>query len=248
MGRDRRLRYFAELERTKALAAKTEGDKRDALSLMSELMGGKPPAHTTRKDAQEVKAVLFKLPKNRSKNPITRELPLLAMLEVPGLECIGARTMNAYLGHMQHFFGWAVNNGYASENVFHGLRLKRTARGENAGRGAFSVEQLRHIFLHLTDQHSPLVRKDEHKWPALIGMFTGMRLNEVAQLEVRDIARQDGVWCINVTPDGDDNKRLKNASSKRRVPLHARLEASGFLDFYEEQKASGHWLPLRLCQ
>jgi integrase len=71
-------------------------------------------------------------------------------------------------------------------------------------------------------------------------MFSGMRLNEVAQLEVQDIEMRDGVWCINVTPDGEDNKRLKNASSKRRVPVHEQLEASGFLDFYEEQKAKGH--------
>jgi len=101
---DVELRYFAELERTKALAAKTEGEKRDALALMSELIGHKPPAHTTRTDAQEVKAVLFKLPKNRSKNPNTREPPLRSMLEVPGVERIGSRTINVYLGHMQHLY------------------------------------------------------------------------------------------------------------------------------------------------
>lgn len=52
-----------------------------------------------------------------------------------------------------------------------------------------------------------------HKGPALIGIFTGMRLNEMAQLEVHDIELQGEVWCINVTPDSDDHKRLKNASS-----------------------------------
>lgn len=36
-------RYFGELERTKALAAETDGEKRDALALMSELTGAKPP-------------------------------------------------------------------------------------------------------------------------------------------------------------------------------------------------------------
>ena len=207
-------RYFAEMERTKALAPKTEGEKRDALALMSELVGDKPPAGMTKADAQEIKAALFKLPKNRSKNPKTRDLSLSAMLDMPGVARIAGRTMNVYIGHMQHFFGWAVNNGYAAENVFQGLRLKRTARGGEEGRNAFSGDQLRLMFAHLTDPHSPLVRKDVHKWPALIGMFTGMRLNEVAQLEVQDIELRDGVWCISVTPDSEDNKRLKNASSK----------------------------------
>jgi integrase len=216
-------RYFTEIERTKALAAKTAGEKQDALALMSDLTGGKAPAHMTKADAQEIKAALFKLPKNRSKNSKTRALPLRDALEVPGVERIAARTMNVYLGHMQHFFGWAVDNGYATDNIFQGLRLKRTARTEEDGRTAFSADQLKLMFTHLTDPHSPLVKKAVHKWPALIGMFTGMRLNEVAQLEVNDIELRDEVWCINVTPDGEDNKRLKNASSKRRVPVHSSL-------------------------
>lgn len=233
-------RYFDEIDRTDALAAKTKSEKRDALALMAELTANKPPAQMTKADAQEVKAALFKLPKNRSKNPKTRDLPLRAALEFPGIQRISVRTMNVYLGNMQHFFGWAVNNGYAADNVFHRLRLKPKAKGSGEGREAFSEDQLRLMFMHLTDPNSALVRKDVHKWPALIGMFTGMRLNEVAQLEVQDIELQGDVWCINVTPDGDDNKRLKNASSKRRVPVHERLKACGFLDFYEAQKAAGH--------
>ncbi len=96
------------------------------------------------------------------------------------------------------------------------------------------------MFSHLTDGSSGLVKKDVHKWPALIAMFTGMRLNEVAQLETKDIELKDEVWCINVTPDGDDKKRLKNSASRRRVPVHDRLISSGFLDFYEGQKHHGH--------
>lgn len=233
-------RYFDEIDRTDALASKTRGEKQDALALMAELTGGKPPAHVTKADAQEVKAALFKLPKNRSKNPKTRDLPLNEALELPGIQRIAARTMNVYLGHMQHFYGWAVNNGYAAENVFYGLRLKPKANSSGEGRVAFSADQLCLMFMHLTDPDSALVRKDVHKWPALIGMFTGMRLNEVAQLEVQDIELHGEVWCINVTPDGNDNKRLKNASSKRRVPVHDRLKACGFLEFHEAQRASGH--------
>lgn len=144
-------RYFAELERTEALAAKTKSEKQDALSLMAELTSQKPPAHMTKADAQEVKAALFRLPKNRSKNPKTRGLPLSEMLELSGVEYIAARTMNVYLGHMQHFYGWAVSNGYAAENVFHGLRLRRTARGTDEGRKAFNADQLQIMFSHLTD-------------------------------------------------------------------------------------------------
>ena len=67
-----------------------------------------------------------------------------------------------------------------------------------------------------------------------------MRSNEVAQLQLDDIETRDGIWCINVTPDGDNNRRLKNASSCRLVPLHNRLLGSGFLAFYEAQKQNGN--------
>ena len=67
-----------------------------------------------------------------------------------------------------------------------------------------------------------------------------MRLDEVAQLQLDDIETRDGIWYINVTPDGDNNRRLKNASSRRLVPLHNRLLGSGFLAFYEAQKQNGN--------
>ena len=234
------IRHFDELERTNALVAKTKSEKRDAISLLSALTDAKPLGLMTKSDAQEVKAALFKLPKNRSKNPKTRNLPLSKALEIEGVERIAARTLNVYLGHMQSLFTWAVNNGYAAENVFSGLKVKTKKGGTDDGRKAFTSAQLRLMYSHLTETQSPLVRKDSHKWPALIAMFTGMRLNEVAQLEVTDVGMNEDVWCINVTPDGGDNKRLKNASSKRIVPVHARLMEAGFLDFYEMQRASGH--------
>jgi len=228
-------RYFAEMERNEALAEKTEADKRDALALLAELTDVKAPALLTKADAREVKATLFKLPKNRNKNPNTRDLPLGEMLEVPGVERLSARTMNAYLGHMQTFFSWAVNNGYASENIFAGLKIRKKKGAEEEGRKAFTAEQLQLMYAHLRDVESPIVRKDVHKWPALIGMFTGMRLNEIAQLEVQDIDQHDGIWCINVTPDGDDKKRIKNSASKRLVPIHDRLLECGLLDFRQSR-------------
>ncbi|MFC2968606.1 tyrosine-type recombinase/integrase [Acidimangrovimonas pyrenivorans] len=232
--------YFEELKRTDAVATKTESDKRDALALLSEITGDKPLTYMTKADAQKVKAVLFKLPKNRRRSPKTRDLSLTSMLDVKGVERISTRTTNVYIGNMQSFFTWAVNNGYAENNIFAGLRVKRAAKTTEEGRKAFSAEELQLMFSHLTSDNSDLVRKTVHKWPTLIAMFTGMRLNEVAQLEVRDIELNGDIWCINVTADGTSKKRLKNSASKRRVPVHERLFACGFLDFHSEQKPKGH--------
>ncbi len=232
-------KYLAELSHVGAHAAKTEAEKQDALALMSDVCEDKPVAQMTKADAQRVKAVLLRLPKNRNKAARTRGKSLAEMLEVEGVQVISARTANAYISAMQTFFKWAVDNGYAAENVFTGTQFKAVKKSKDGERAAFSTEQLQTIFRHLTENPDGYVNKDEHKWGTLIGMFTGMRLNEVAQLEVGDIQEVDGVWCIDVTEDGDDNKRLKNASSHRRVPIHDRLLDCGLLDFVDQQRDAG---------
>lgn len=85
------------------------------------------------------------------------------MLEVPGIERISARTMNVYFGHMQYFFGWAVNNGYATANIFQGQRVKRTARGDDGGPWAYTAPELHLMFSHLAAPGNPLVKKDVQK-------------------------------------------------------------------------------------
>lgn len=227
--------YFQEITHADALAAKTRSEKKDALKLLGEIMDDKPLSEMTKADARKVKDALLKLPKNRSKSAQTRDMPLREMLKITDVEKIAARTVNAYISNMQSFFKWAVDNGHADQNIFTGMRVAVSKKTKDQVREAFSTEQLNTLFTQLTLNPENLVRKDEHKWGTLIGMFTGMRLNEVAQLEVSDIKKLDGVWCIEVTEGGDNNKRLKNASSTRRVPVHNRLIENGFLDFVERQ-------------
>ncbi|MEM1144069.1 MAG: site-specific integrase, partial [Pseudomonadota bacterium] len=229
--------YFEEKLRGRALAPKTETEKRDALQLLSELTGRKPLSELTKQDAQKVKSALLKLPKHRNTNPRTRGKPLAEILTMADLERMSSRTVNAYLGHMQSLFTWAVDNGYADSNVFNGLRIKASRRAQSDGRQAFTAEQLQRMFAELTDPNSSLVNKDMHRWVTLIGMFTGMRLNEIAQLEKSDIRSCDGVLCIDINEDGDDRKSLKNTASKRLVPVHDTLLELGIEAFVERRQS-----------
>lgn len=228
--------YFSEVDRANALAAKTRSEKQDALKLLGEITGYGPLSELEKGDARKIKGTLLKLPKNRSKSLKTRGLKLNELLKLKDVEVISARTVNAYISNMQSFLKWAVNNGHAEQNVFTGMRVTVSKKTSDQLREAFTSDQLNTLFEHLTLNPHNLVKKDEHKWGALIGMFTGMRLNEVAQLEVSDIVNIEGVWCIDVTEDGDANKRLKNATSNRRVPIHHQLIDCGLLDFIERQR------------
>ena len=46
-------------------------------------------------------------------------------------------------------------------------------------------------------------KEDKHKkncnfWIPLIGLFTGMRLEEISQLYVWDLTKIDGIWCLDI--------------------------------------------------
>ena len=83
----------------------------------------------------------------------------------------------------------------------------------------------------MTENHSGLVKKDDHKWGGLLGLFTGARLNEIAQLEVGDVSQEDGIWFLDITDDGENKKRVKANASRRRVPIHSELIRLGFPDW-----------------
>jgi len=121
--------YFKEHEQSGIWAAKTLGEKQDALALLGEITGGKPIGALTKADAREVKTTLLRLPKNRRKNAQTRDLTLPEMLTLNGQELIASRTINAYVSHLQTFTKWAVANGHADVNVFEGTRGAMTESG-----------------------------------------------------------------------------------------------------------------------
>ncbi len=231
--------YFDEVRRTAPVEPKTELDRKEVLELLDEIIGQKSIAAISKSDAQEVKKILLRLPWNRNKMPATRGKTLAEMLQVPGVRVISARRVTTHLGNLHAFFKWAVANGYVATNVFDGMQIRAAKKSRDDDRDAFSAEQLQLMFLHLTENPLGLVRKDVHKWGTLIGMFSGMRLNEVAQLEVADIKQENDVWYFDVTKVGDERKSLKNLASERRLPVHQRLIECGILEFVAQQRSAG---------
>jgi integrase len=79
-------------------------------------------------------------------------------------------------------------------------------------------------------------------WGPLIALFSGMRLNQICQLDIGDIKRSSsGVWYFDINAD-DDTKSVKNDRSARRVPVHSKLIELGFVNFVEgerKRRASG---------
>ncbi len=232
--------YFDEIRRTTPVEPKTELDRKEVLELLGEIAGHKPVAAITKRDAQEVKRVLLRLPWNRNKMAATRGKTLADMLAVEGIRVISPRRVATHLGNLQAFFRWAAANGHVEVNVFDGMQVKAAKKPRDEQRGSFSAEQLQTMFRHLTDNPDGLVRRDVHKWGTLIAMFSGMRVNEVAQLDNADIKQDGEVWYFDIMKGEDEKKSLKNEASQRRLPIHKRLIECGLLDYVAAQRDAGH--------
>jgi Phage integrase family len=84
---------------------------------------------------------------------------------------------------------------------------------------------------------SVLVR-DAKFWLPLIGLYSGARQEEIAQLHLTDITESKGAVYLDVN-DWDEHKKVKNEDSIRTVPVHHELIKIGFLDYIAKIKESG---------
>jgi integrase len=74
----------------------------------------------------------------------------------------------------------------------------------------------------------------------MLGIYTGARVNELAQLEVKDIIVEEGIPAITITASGGTAKRIKSESSRRTIPLHKDLLTLGFLVYVSNIRQQGH--------
>ena len=200
----------------------------------------------TKEDGRRFKAVVRGLPAKSAQRYPDKNLQELVELNDPRKRSV--KTINDYLGEMGTFFRWAIRNGYyEGANPLDGLKMSQRSNAINE-RKPFSPEQLKKLF------SSPLYKgckstgrrfekgehvfKDAKYWVPLVALYSGMRLQEICQLDVSDIKQDQDVWVFDVNVDGS-LKKLKNQSSIRLIPVHDVLQRAGFLTYVDELRSRG---------
>lgn len=166
----------------------------------------------------------------------------MEVIKASGHKLMSAKTINSHVQMFHSFFDWAERNGHAPHKLFEGMKVPKAKHSETEVK-PFTRVQTQQIFNELTNNPVGLVRKESHKWGALLGMFTGARLNEICQLDIADIQQQDGIWFLNITDEGDGNKTVKAKASRRKVPLHTKLIRLGFIDFVDSRRTAKRLFP-----
>jgi len=216
---------------------KTKGEKSEHIDLLYEAVGRELAiADFGRTKARKLRDILVAYPVNRFKMPQTKNKTLDELANLTGVKTLHPRTINKYLQTYSGLFGWAKQNGYVAENPFAGLNLGTGKLNTEEPRLPFPDAAVKLIANTLTDPARELPA--HHKWGSLIALYSGARLNEVAQLDLDDLRQVDGVWCIDINAQGP-TKKLKNAASRRKVPIHPQLISLGLLDYAAKVRRQG---------
>ncbi len=223
---------------------------------ITEVFGSDTPiADVTREGCREFVDLLRAMPRHADKRfPGLNIREAVAAAQAKGeTRLINTANLNAYVNRFGGALNWALDEGYIERNPLRGLKLPDPVKRKDK-RLPLSTEQLRRIF------HAPIYtgcQNDEGRYAVpgdahprrarffvpLLGLFEGLRLNEICQLEVSDIVRVDGIHCIRVaagTAQSGAIKLVKTQASERMVPVHDELIAMGFLAFVEHQRQAGH--------
>lgn len=163
-------------------------------------------------------------------------------VEIRGLPKASNTTVNDHIAQLASFFAYCKARRYMDEDSPLAKRIPSVSSGTiQEKRGPFTGTDLQQIF----DPELYQSRSLPHTfWPPLIALFTGARCNEIAQLYMDDIVKDDDPqsarWRFMIRiGSGRTDQRLKNKFSNRSIPMHPKLIELGFLDYLSDVRSLG---------
>ena len=196
----------------------------------------------TKQHISNFKKIVFNLPANKTKLSKYKNKPLTYFITTSSDENdqLSPATRKKYITAIAGFLDWLKINDYSSIDLDAPLKKTKIPKIEaSKQRDLFKEEDLNKLF-NSKEYIQGTHKKASQFWVPLIGLYTGARLNEICQLEIKDIYqyKDTGIWVfdINKNKETDPNKSLKNDGSIRVIPVHKKLIELGFIDFFKTQK------------
>jgi|GEM_PF-6590904 len=214
------------------------------------LVGDKPVTEVTREDLRSLRQSLPNIPIHREKQAEYQSMSLKEIVALPhdeNREYYSENTQRSRLIDLTSLFTWLKREGYIQMNPAEGISNGYT-RICTEVRSPFSSDELKRLFdsksyLKATKGSMP------HFWIPLIALYTGARLEEIAQLHTADIREEEGIWCIWLDTKSrsnssgkrakKDKKKVKTTSSRRVIPVHPALIQLGFVAYVKLVQEKG---------
>lgn len=187
---------------------------------------------------QDFATVMAEVPRNRSKYPEFKGLPLRKIAEKnkkrkPPLACLGVTTIQGSVSEVLNLWGRATAGVDGVKDLKSYRITMPSAAAKRTVREGLPVASL-NTWIAAAATQKP--REAHKKWLPLVGMLTGMRLGEIVWLQVSDLVEQSGHMIIDlrlplVINRQQVERRLKTETSPRIVALPPALIEAGFVDY-----------------
>ncbi|MCS5528528.1 MAG: site-specific integrase, partial [Nitrosopumilus sp.] len=223
-----------------------ESDKRIVEEFI-EIVGDIDFSTITKNEVSHYIDVQTKLPPNRKKSPKYRDLSIkeVMKLKLSQKEIQTPQNINKRITKLSVFGNWGVRQGLLITNPFSGMKF--SVKKQPHTRQPFTADELRKIFkpetyLKWTIHFSHPYRKDRvsnhlpYYWIFLLGIFSGMRTNEMCQILLSQVKKEKGIWFIFI--EDSEETKVKTENAIRKVPVHPQLIDLGFVDYVTAQKKS----------
>ncbi|MEH6575649.1 MAG: DUF6538 domain-containing protein [Amphritea sp.] len=233
----------------KKLAPRTLINYRDRLTFWQQHFEQRQIHTLTLKELGEIQNWITYLPANFKKKRVSTDHAVtMAQNKSNRFPPISDKTRGEYLGQLKGLLEFAYSNGFITSDIASHIELPNTKHNKSIERLPFTEADLQKIFpgsnygCDFGIQKSALSKAGKF-WLPLLAAFSGARLEELGQLQTRDIRTcpESGIIYFmidnkGVTADGT-KKRIKNLNSVRPIPVHSQLIEIGFLEFLAERKA-----------
>ena len=216
-----------------------------------------PSAQIDGKLIQHYVNVMTKLPKNagkRRKEVTTIDAESVAKwwldLSVSHSETVlGAGGLEKHFSDIRMFIKWLHERHYVSLDFSKHLEIAKPKGAKFVEKRAmYDTAHISKIFSSyiygdtLRNREAP---KSYHFWAPLIALHTGMRISEIASLEVQDVCYKDGVLVFSVNDEwkSDELKKSQFSKSKktkdslRNIPVADAILNAGLLEFIGKRKS-----------
>ena len=241
------IETFFERKRIEGKSIKEIGSDRTIAEDFIEIVGDIDFSRVTKKEVSHYIDIQTKLPTNRKKSPKYRDSNIQQLVEMnlSDKETQTPQNINKKLTKLTAFGNWGVRQGLLSSNPFSGMKF--SVKKQSRSRKPFTADELRKI-LHpetyfqytINFEHPFMPNRSTHQlpyyWVFLLGIFSGMRTNEMCQLRLIDIKKVSNVWFLFV--EDSEETKVKTESAIRKVPVHPQLIQLGFIDYVSKLKRS----------
>jgi integrase len=220
--------------------ANTVTEAEQAVRYFKELHGDLRLGEITREKAREFRDAVAKVPSALPRNLRKLPLPELLKRDLSGRTPRAATTVNKIVQVLGGITSRAEREGFLDKvpgfaNPF-GKAIRFSVDARETRRRHFEKFDLKAIFESpvYVDGERPAGGGGEAAfWFPLIGLLSGMRLDEIAQLRICDLRQDDDTkrWYFDIDRTG--GRSTKTSSSIRHVPLHRELKRIGLLKYRE---------------